>query len=105
MRRSASGRERLPAGAGSWEAAIAPGPDVSCNPRPVSPPRAGTITAAPLVISQTNGTASSDVAANPRVMERQPSSGIAPAASGRKTATPIPGPAYATPSASPATPA
>ncbi len=56
-------------------------------------------------MSQTNGRATSESPAKPTAADRQPSSGISPAASGRASATPMPGPAYATPRARPVAPA
>jgi hypothetical protein len=49
--------------------------------------------AGPLVIIQTKATPRRDAAMNTSAVERQPAVSIRPAASGRATATPMPGPA------------
>jgi hypothetical protein len=95
----------LPAGRGSNPAETAPGADVSWRPvaradssastarvRPAGP-RAGTTMAGPLVISQTKTTPASDAARKASDAERQPAVSMSPAAIGRATATPMPGPA------------
>ena len=78
---------------------MAPGAEVSCKPAaPLPPPPdppslAGTTTAGPVVISSTKGTAARVTAPKPTSTWRQPISGMYPAASGKATATPMPGPA------------
>ena len=68
-------------------------------------PGAGTTIAGPLVIIQTNATPTRQDAMKTSEVDRQPAVSINPAASGNATATPMPGPAYAIPSASPDIPA
>ena len=46
-----------------------------------------------MVMIQTNGTAINEMTPNAPAVERQPISGIRPAASGSARATPMPGPA------------
>ena len=92
---SGAGRRRgcdCPAAPAPARRAIAPGAAVSCRPLAAAPlagtaPFAaagpfdgapGTITAGPLVISQTNGRATSESTAKPTAAARQPSSGIRP---------------------------
>ena len=68
-------------------------------------PGAGTTMAGPLVIIHTKTIPTRHEARNTSDVDRQPAVAMSCAATGRATATPIPGPAYAMPSASPDIPA
>src|SRR6187431_1576406 len=94
----ASARRRATWPALSGSPKVLPDRVVGAGAEPLPGPRdgiraAGTTIAGPLVIIQTKTTPSRDVAMKTSAVERQPAVSINAAASGRATATPMPGPA------------